>query len=364
MKILIAINQARVLYDFKRELVAALLARGDDVLLSFEDDFRADYFRQTAARVVPTPIDPRGLNPLRDLKLCAFYRKLLKDERPDAVLTFTVKPNVYCGAICAKARVPYYATISGLGGPMNGAAPLRVATTLLYRRGLRGARRVFVQNASIVERVVMERIARREQIVPVAGSGVDLERFQPLPYPSEESGTKLLFIGRLMRDKGIAELIECAKIVRARRRDVAFQIVGAAERGCSEDVMTREAADAGVVEYLGYQTDVRPFLEKASVLILPSYHEGMSNVLLEAAASARPVLASNVPGCAETFDEGRSGLGFAPKSASDLAATVEKSLAIPREDRRQMGARGREKVANGFSRADVVATYLREIQPR
>ena len=363
MKILIAINQGRVLYDFKRELVGALLARGDDVLLSFEDDFRADYFRQTSARVVPTPIDPRGLNPLRDLKLCAFYRKLLKRERPDAVLTFTVKPNVYCGAICAKARVPYYATISGLGGPMNGAAPLRIATTLLYRRGLRGARRVFVQNASIVERVLRERIARREQIVSVAGSGVDLERFQPLPYPTEESGTKLLFIGRLMRDKGIAELIECAKLIRSRRSDVVFQIVGAAERGCSEDVMTREAADAGAVEYLGYQTDVRPFLEKASAVILPSYHEGMSNVLLEAAASARPVVASNVPGCAETFDEGRSGLGFAPKSASDLAATVEKFLAIPREEREKMGARGREKVAKNFSRADVVATYLREIQP-
>ena len=112
MKILIAINQGRVLYDFKRELVAALLARGDDVLLSFEDDFRADFFRQTSARVVPTPIDPRGLNPLRDLKLCAFYRKLLKDERPDAVLTFTVKPYVDCGAICAQARVPSDATIS------------------------------------------------------------------------------------------------------------------------------------------------------------------------------------------------------------------------------------------------------------
>lgn len=363
MKILITINQARVLYDFKRELVAALLDRGDDVALSFEDDFRADYFRQTAARVIPTPIDPRGVNPARDFKLCAFYRKLLKAERPDAVLTFTVKPNVYCGAICAKLRVPYYATISGLGAPMNGSAPLRIATTFLYRRGLRGAARVFVQNASIAERVVTERIARREQLVRVAGSGVDLERFHPLPYPAEETGVNLLFIGRLMRDKGIAELIECAKQIRARRPDVVFQVVGAAERGCSEDVMTRAAADAGIVEYLGYQPDVRPILEKASALILPSYHEGTSNVLLEAAASARPVLASNVPGCAETFDEGLSGLGFAARSSSALTATVERFLAIPRADREAMGRRGREKVAANFSRADVVATYLREISP-
>ena len=361
MKILIAINQARVLYDFKRELVAALLERGDEVLLSFEDDFRADYFRQTSARVIPTPIDPRGLNPLRDLKLCAFYRELLEREQPDVVLTFTVKPNVYFGAICAKARVPYCATISGLGGPMNGSAPLRIATTLLYRRGLREAERVFVQNASIADCVLRDRIANHDQLVLVPGSGVDLERFQPLPYPTEEKETKLLFIGRLMRDKGIAELVECARRIRTHRPDVVFQVVGAAERGCPEDVMTRDAADYGIIEYLGYQEDVRPFIEKASAVILPSYHEGMSNVLLEAAASARPVLASIVPGCVETFDEGRSGLGFPPKSADALAATVARFLAIPREEREKMGLRGREKVAKHFSRADVVETYLSEI---
>ena len=362
MKILVAINQARVLYDFKRELVDALLARGDEVLLSFEEDFRADYFRQTSARIVATPIDPRGVNPARDLKLCRFYRALLRAERPDAVLTFTIKPNVYCGAICASAHIPYYAPISGLGTAMNGSGPLRMISTFLYRRGLRGAQRVFCQNDAIAERVVTERIARREQLVRVAGSGVDLSRFAPLPFPSEESGTTILFIGRLMRDKGVGELVECARAIRQSRPDVRFQTIGASERGCPEDVMVAEASREGVVEYLGYQTDVRPFIEKASAVILPSYHEGLSNVLLEAAASCRPVLTTNVPGCQETFDEGVTGFGFEPRSVESTIQAVEKFLALPHAEREAMGIRGRKKIAAGFSRADVVAAYLKEIK--
>ncbi|MGI6402456.1 MAG: glycosyltransferase family 4 protein [Thermoguttaceae bacterium] len=361
MKILIAINQARVLYDFKRELVDALLARGDEVLLSFEEDFRAEYFRKTSARIIPTPIDPRGVNPFRDLKLRRFYRELLQREKPDVVLLFTIKPNVYCGAICGKLGVPYCATISGLGAAMNGSGPLRWISTCLYRRGLRRADRVVCQNAAIVERVVSERIARREQIVQVAGSGVDLSRFEPLPYPDEESKITLLFIGRLMRDKGVAEFLECARRIRAKRHDVAFQMIGASERGCREDVAVSTAAEEGSVEYLGYQKDVKPYLKEASALILPSYHEGLSNVLLEAAAAARPVLASDVPGCREVFDEGVTGFGFKPRSADAVVDAVEKFLALPRQERRQMGQKGREKVAVGFSRADVVATYLREI---
>lgn len=361
MKILIAINQSRVLYDFKRELVDALLERGDETLLSFEEDFRADYFRQTDATLVPTPIDPRGINPLRDLKLRRFYAALIKKERPDAVLTFTIKPNVYCGAVCARLGVPYFATISGLGAAMNGAAPLRLAATVLYRRGLVGARRVFCQNDAIAERVVRERMARSAQIARVPGSGVALEQFPVQSYPDEADGTTLLFIGRLMRDKGVIEFVECARRIRKTRPDVKFTIVGAAERGCREDVFVRSAAKEGVVEYLGYQTDVKPFVARASAIILPSYHEGLSNVLLEAAASARPILASNVPGCVETFDEGVSGFGFAPRSADSAVAAIEKFLALPRSERETMGLKGREKVASGFSRADVVKAYLSEL---
>lgn len=360
MKIFVAINQSRVLYDFKRELIAALSARGDDVFLSFEEDFRAPFFGPLGT-IVPTPIDPRGVNPVRDLRLYRFYRRELKRIRPDVVLTFTIKPNVYCGLACRRARLPYLATISGMGTAASGGGALQRISTSLYRLGLRGAARVFCQNAAIERRVVAEKIARTEQIVSVNGSGVDLERFSVAPYPNANEPTRLLFIGRLMRDKGVAEFVEAARRVRQQRPDVVFQILGATERACSEHFLVRNAERAGIVEYWGYQEDVAPTIRAASAVVLPSYHEGLSNVLLESAASARPILASNVPGCAETFDDGVSGFGFEPKSVDSLTAAIENFLRLPNERRAEMGRAGRRKVENGFSRADVVKKYLAQI---
>ena len=201
MKILIAINQSRVLYDFKRELVDALAARGAEVILTLKEDFRAEYFKRKNYRILPAPIDPRGMNPLSDAKLSRFYRELLTKERPDVALTFTIKPNVYCGRQCAKLGIPYYATISGLGSALNGALPLRALASFLYRRGLRGAERVFCQNAAIATWAESRGVATKERIEEIPGSGVDLTRFRALPYPEEEEGATILFIGRLMRDK-------------------------------------------------------------------------------------------------------------------------------------------------------------------
>ncbi len=357
MKIFVAINQARVLYDFKRELIAALSARGDEVYLSFEEDFRAPFFRPLGT-FVPTPIDPRGMNPAKDFRLYRFYRRELKRIRPDVVLTFTIKPNVYCGLACRRAKIPYFATISGMGVAANGGGATRRLATALYRLGLRGATRIFCQNDAIERRVVAEKIARAEQIVSVRGSGVDLDRFSAAPYPTADAPTRLLFIGRLMRDKGVAEFVEAARRIRKERPDVVFQILGATERGCSEHFLVHNAERAGIVEYLGYREDVVPAIRDAIAVVLPSYHEGLSNVLLESAASARPILASNVPGCAETFDDGVSGFGFEPKSADSTTAAIRKFLELPLERRAEMGCAGRRKVENGFSRADVVRRYL------
>ena len=361
MRILIAINQARVLYDFKRELVSALLERGDDVYLSFEEDFRAEYFEATNAKIVATPIDPRGVNPVRDFALYAFYKRLLRKLRPDVVLTFTIKPNAYCGKACQRAKIPYLATISGLGAAVNAKGLLGRVSSQLYRVGLVGARRVFCQNQSIANKVVNDRFARAEQIVRVAGSGVDVESFSYLDYPGPDAPIELLFIGRLMRDQGIAEFIDCARVVRSRRPDVKFRILGAPERRCPEYGQVVAAAKEGVVEYLGYQLDVVPYIATSSAIVLPSYHEGLSNVLLEGAASGRPLLASNTPGCAETFDDGVTGFGFEPRNADSLIDAVWRFLELSHEERKEAGRRGREKIVANFDRRNVVRAYLEEI---
>ncbi len=361
MRILIAINQARVLYDFKRELVSAALKRGDDVYLSFEEDFRAEYFEGANAKIISTPIDPRGVNPVRDIALYLFYKRLLAKIRPDLVLTFTIKPNVYCGRACQQAKIPYLATISGLGSAVNAGSVLGVVSSWLYRVGLGGAARVFCQNEAIARKVVDDQLARPEKIVRVSGSGVDLERFPYLEYPGSDDPIELLFIGRLMRDKGVVEFIDAARVVRDRRSDVKFRILGAPERRCPEYGQVVAAAKEGIVEYLGYQLNVSPYIATSSAVVLPSYHEGLSNVLLEGAASGRPLLASNIPGCAETFDEGDTGFGFEPKNSDALLGAIWRFLDRTREERREMGRRGREKIAANFDRKTVVDAYLREI---
>lgn len=366
-KVLIAINQARVLYDFKRELVDALLERGDEVFLSFEEDFRADEFRKGRAVIIPTPIDPRGVNPLRDLKLYRFYRSTLRQLRPDLVLTFTIKPNVYCGYACGRAKIPYFSTLSGLGAAMNAGGALQLVSTALYRAGLKRAEKVFCQNESIAQRVVREKMARAEQIVRVSGSGVNLERFSYKAYPEEKEGPVFLFVGRLMPDKGVSEYLAAARRISSEYPDVRFQILGASERGCDSDREVETAVREGVVEYLGYQLDARPYLSASSAVVLPSYHEGLSNALLEAAATGRPILASSIPGCAEIFDEGATGLGFEPRNVDALVDALRRFLTLSRARRAKMGRLGREKVATYFSRDDVVKEYLRvidEFSPR
>ena len=164
-----------------------------------------------------------------------------------------------------------------------------------------------------------------------------------------------------MRDKGIREYVECARRVKETRPATRFLIVGAQETGCPEHALAEEAAKEGIVEYCGYQMDVTPYIEKASAVMLPSYHEGLSNVLLEGAACARPLLASNVPGCAEIFDEGITGFGFEARSADSAYEALQRFLALDRETRAQMGLRGREKIAASFSREDVVGRYLRAL---
>ena len=361
MRILIAINQARVLYDFKRELVSALLEQGHDLFLSFEEDFRAEHFEHTNAKIVATRVNPRGINPFHDYRLYRFYKRQIRKIRPDLVLTFTIKPNVFCGKACQKKHTRYIATISGMGTALNSPGLLGEIAAALYRSGLHGAERVFCQNESIERRALAEHFARPEQIVRVPGSGVDVDHFQYLEYPGADAPIELLFIGRLMRDKGVGEFLECARAFHETRPDVKFRILGAPERKCPEYRHVVNAANDGYVEYLGYQLDAIPYLQTASAVVLPSYHEGLSNVLLEGAASGRPVLASNIPGCAETFDEGVTGLGFEPRSADALVDAVGRFLETPYEERKAMGVRGREKIAAKFNRKDVVQVYLDEI---
>ena len=359
-KILVLGNQARILYLTRFELIKALIDRGDTVYILVPESPYAEPFTEAGCRVIDTPLDRRGLTPWSDFKLRGAYREIIKDIRPDIILTFTIKPNIYGVRAATKLGIPAIPTITGLGSSIQKRGFLQKFVFFLYRRTFKRVPAVFLQNTANAELFRLLGMARPSQIRLVAGSGVNLEKTPFQPYPGPEKPVRFLFIGRLMEEKGINEYIEAARRLRQVHPEVRFGILGYSEES---DILGRvkKLSDEGVIDYFGYTSDVRPYITEAHAVVLPSWHEGMANTLLEAAANGRPVIASRIAGCAETFSEGETGFGVRPRDVDNLYRRLTDFLALPHEKRAAMGAAGRAKMEREFDRRQVVQAYLEEI---
>lgn len=353
-RVLILANASTGVYDFRNELMQALLKKYK-VVVSVPDDICVKELEEEGCEIIQTPLDRRGMNPRKDGALFLAYLKLLKQVKPDLVLTYTIKPNIYGGCACRWQRVPYITTITGLGSAFQKTGILKSMIIRMYRMGLRGAECVFFQNSQNREIFRGYKITGKRNKL-VSGSGVNLEVHRAEEYPGDET-TRFLFVGRIMKEKGIEELLAAAKALHG--ENVSFELLGY----CDDDY--QELLDAyesqGIIKQHGFHTDVQPFLKQASALILPTYHEGMSNVLMEASASARPVIASNISGCKEIFEEGVTGFGCEPQNTKSLIQAIEKFLKLTVEERVQMGMAARRKMEKEFDRRLVTASYMEEI---
>lgn len=357
-KILILANSASGLYDFRNELILEL-RKDYEVHISLPDGEKVPELAQEGCRVYHTSIDRRGVNPLRDAKLVLDYWRLIRRVRPDAVLTYTIKPNIYGDLCCRLLKVPYLANITGLGTAFENGGMVRRIVVFLYRLALKDASCVFFQNRKNQEVFAQSRIhGKKERLVP--GSGVNLDRHRFKEYPDREARMIFLYVGRLMKEKGIDELLGAAETIHKEHPEILFKLVGSYE----EDYRDRAERDAraGFVELTGYQKDILPFYEEASAVLMPSYHEGMSNVVLEASANGRPVLASRIPGCMEGFDDGVTGIGFSPRDEGALLSAIRRFIGLSYEERARMGAAARRKMEREFDRHHVVQAYMEEIR--
>ena len=358
--ILILANRDTGLYYFRRELLQKMLDMGYKVSISVPEGDFTDALTSMGCDIIPTEVDRRGRNPLKDLKQLSAYKNMIDTTKPDVILTYTIKPNIYGGLAAISRNVPYMANVTGLGTEIERGGIASKALMTLYRYGLRKAKCVFVQNATIDDFLGAHNVCNgRRKVIP--GSGVNLEVYKYVEYPADEKELHLLFIGRIMKDKGSDELLIAAEKIRDKYPYVVFDIVGrCVEEGYEEKIA--QASDKRIIAFHGFQSDVRPYLAQAHALIQPSYHEGLSNVLLEAAATGRPVLASNVPGCKEAFEEGITGFGFEAKSSDSLCSAIEKFISLSHENKKSMGYKGRQKVEREFSRQMVVDYYMKEIE--
>ncbi len=358
MKILILTNIFDGLYKFRRELVEKL-AEESELVCVLPDDPRKDWFRKINAKYIEIVMDRRGMNPLSDYKLFRTYREILRQEKPNVVLTYTIKPNIYGGIAASKERIPYIANITGLGTGILQKNLLSKAISFLYRKALKKATCTFFQNKENME-FFLERkmVSGKYRLIP--GSGVNIAEHRFEDYPEEERIINFLFVGRVMKEKGIDEFLSAAERVKAIYPDTQFDIVGPFEENKYKDVLLKYQ-ERGIVEFYGSQFDVHSFIKNSHATVNPSYHEGMSNVLLESASTGRPVIASNIPGCRETFEDSVSGMAFEPRNAEDLTDKLIRFIELPYEKKKEMGIAGRKKVEKEFDRNIVIDAYMEEI---
>lgn len=360
MKILVLSNNDVGLYKFRKELIQELIKQNNTVYICLPEGEFIESLKKLGCKYIPCNyLERRGTNPFKDIKLIHFYRRIVNEYVPDVVLTYTIKPNIYGGLVCRMNRVPYIVNVTGLGTSIENGGLLSFITCTLYKTGIRNAECVFFQN-SANQRVFVERKIVKGKTVLIPGSGVNLEVHKFEEYPQEENEIRFLFIGRIMKDKGIEELLSAIKQLRVCNPKVLLDIVGGYDEDYSQQI--RAAEKEGIVKYYGQQSSVHEFIKKAHCVVLPSYHEGMANVLLEAASTGRPVIASKIPGCAETFDEGTSGIGCEVKNTDSLVEAMASFVSLPLEDKKAMGRAGRIKIEKEFDRNIVIQAYTNELK--
>lgn len=351
MKILVLTNHSYMLYQFRRELIEKLLEENQVVIgTPFGDHI--DDFRTMGCRMIDIPIDRRGINPKEDLKLYKRYEKILKEENADKVITYSIKPNIYAGFACRRANIPYYVNVQGLGTAFQKKG-LSTVVTLMYKTALKKARTVFFENEVNAQEFIDRKILKKDKITVLHGAGVNLERFVYQPYPSEDGGIHFLYLGRIMKEKGIDELFTSAKNLKAKYGDkVIFDLVGFFEDEYKETV--KQLEKDGVVIFHGFQSDPRPFYAMAHCIVLPSYHEGMSNVLLEASATGRAIITSDIPGCREAVEDRKNGYLTEVKNSDALEKAMEEFILLNTVTRCEMGRHGRAYMERVFDKKSVV----------
>lgn len=359
-RILVLANNDVGLYRFRKDLLAALLGAGHEVYISLPDGGFVSELVQLGCRFIDTPIERRGMNPIHDGKLFHQYRAILKEVKPDLVLTYTIKPNIYGGLACRMAHIPYAVNITGLGSAIENGGWLKKFVLALYKPALEGARVVFFENTGNRDTLAATGVVPKGRDVVLNGAGVNLEDYPYQSYP-QEGAVRFLFVGRVMHEKGVDELFAAAKRMKQEYGDgVEFHIVGSFEEGYKP--LMDELEQAGVVKYHGYQSDMKSFYAMASCVVLPSYHEGMSNVLLEAAASGRPLITSDIPGCREAVEDGNSGYLCPAKDADALYEAMRRFVELPENCRGELGRRGRERMEQQFSKTAVVAETIKHLE--
>lgn len=360
-RVAILANDTTYTYNLRLAIIKELIKRNYDVFIISEILKFKNELESIGCHLININIERHGTNPLSDFKLMREYKKILKHINPDYVLSYNIKPNVYGGMACKSIKTKFMPNITGLGTALEYSGLMQKLTSALYRIGLKKASVVFFQNQENMDFFKTHKILSGDtKTVLLPGSGVDLEKHQLLDYPDNKV-IKFLFIARIMKDKGIDIYLETAKKIKEEYKNVEFHICGYCDDDKYKQVLD-EYEKKNIIIYHGEQKDMIPFFKEASAIIHPSYYpEGMSNVLLEAAAHGRPIVCTDRSGCRETVDNSKSGFIVPIKNTEEVINAIKKLLNMSNSERKQMGLNGRRKIEKEFDRKIIVAKYLEVI---
>lgn len=359
MRVLFLSNSFGALANFRYEFILRLREQKHEVFLCFPFGENTEKLDDVGCHYVDIPLTRMGTNPLQEARLIGVYREIIHEIRPDIIFSYTIKPNIYGGLAAQKENVPIVQSVTGLGTALENPGVLRVITTVLYQSACKKSRRVFCQNEEILEYFQKHHIGENK-LARIAGSGVNLEHFQCLPYPKENT-IDFLYVARIRKEKGIDQYLEAAEQIRRLYPETVFHVVGFCDDESYMQILS-EKQKQGVVVYHGEQKDMLSFQELSCCTIHPTYYpEGMSNVLLESAACGRPIITTDRSGCREAIEDGVNGFICKQKDSHDLIAQIERFLNLTWEQRREMGLAGRRKMEREFDRALVVEEYMRQL---
>lgn len=361
MIVLVLANSMNGLFSFRKEVMQAMVEKGYDVYVSIPNDLRFnDQVSELGLKIIHTEIERRGINPITDFRLIRHYKKIIKELKPDVVLSYTIKPNLYGGIACRYTKVPQFVNVTGLGTAVENPGLLQKLVICLYQLCLRNVRVMFFQNNANLDFCRKRKmIGGRPVLLP--GSGVNLSHFIPSEMP-EGDVVKFICIGRAMKQKGTGDYLDMAEVIKKEHPNTEFHLLGSCDDGEYESRI-KELHRSGIIIYKGVTTDVRPYIQDVHCTVHASYYpEGMSNVLLETCASGRAIITTSRPGCGEIVEDGVNGFITRPHDVEDLCTQVRKYIALSKEARATMGKAARSKVEREFDRQIVVQKYMMEIE--
>lgn len=351
-KILVLANDDIGLYKFRKDLINTLIYHENRIYISLPKGLFIEKMEKMGCHFIETKVDRRGMNPGTDFKLMIKYFKIIRKIHPDLIITYTIKPNIYGGIVARFCGVPYAVNITGLGTSFQKDNLMKKFVVFLYRRACSHAKTVFFENQENQEVFLQNNIIKKKQSCLLPGAGIDLQEYEFADYPDSIKKVRFLFIGRIMREKGIEELFKAAKNLKKIYPEVSFDIVGPMEDDYKNRIQS--LVKNGIIHYYGYQEDVKPMIRESHCFVLPSYHEGMANTLLEAGAMGRPLITSRIHGCMEAVEEGKNGWLVNVKDARELEWQMKKFVELPWEEKKKMGQASRKIMEEKFKKEIVV----------